>query len=286
MKKSNFITHLILVVLILSIMSSCSIINKNTKTYNKLESLYLSTNYDDVYNEYNAFFNTDDYMSIIQKEQPTNYNDIIDAYKSKYLLSVLYANDDEYVNQFNALTKNISKSDLSILLINMYQILMIDTKNNDELYSKIINALNKNKINSDNASYNELYMSFMYFCQIADENNNDMANSTINQLKDELKDSFNEFWNIEISKYCEALLLNRLYIIFNDTFINACTIEDVLPTVSISYLINVKEFDKEQLSAISNTLCNLSNIVKDDNWKKALNSFAEMATQEQLENGS
>ncbi len=279
MKRLKIVKHFTVAILIVSFLTGCSNLETTKSTYKKLENLYISTDYETVYNEYSDFFNDPQKIEALQKEY-SDYEVIISSYKSKYLVSILCNHKDEYFNQFQKMTKDMSEFDFGKLLLNTYQVLMRDTKENDELCSKIVGALNETEINIENSDYDSLYSAFVCFCNMAIRSRQENAEKTdeiINLLKEKYGKNFQNFWYNESTQYSGILLHNKWYDRFKTVFMATCSVEGYSPALCISYLINMEELDKEQLIFLSDTLYEMSYASKDYTMKEAYKSFAELA---------
>lgn len=287
MKKLNFIKYIIISILIMSMLTGCSVLKPKQSVYKTLEELFVSVDYENVYNEYGNFFNDPSKIEALKKERSDDYEVIISSYQSKYLVSVLCVHKDEYLNQFENMTKDMSEFDFSKLLLNTYQTLMRDTKENDELCSQIVETINETEVNFENSDYASLYSAFVCFCNMtihSRQENADKADEIIVSLKERYGENFQDFWYNESTQYSGILLLNKWYDRFKTVFMSACSVEGYSPAICISYLINMKGLNKDQLTFLSDTLYELSYATEDYNKKEALKEFAELARTQKSKN--
>lgn len=280
MKKIKLIKSVIISILVISILAGCTGFKSQQNVYRKLENLFVSTDYETVYSEYGDFFNDQNKIADLQKERPNDYEDIISSYQSKYLVSILGSHKDEYLDQFEKIRKDMNEFNFRKLILNIYQTLMRDTKENDELYYQLVKAINEIDIDFENSDYDSLYFAFECFCNmiISDKQENcDMVDEIIICQKEKYGENFQDFWYNVSTQYIGVLLHNEWYNRFRTVFISSCSIEGYSPITSISYLINMEELDKEQLNVLADAVYELSNKTEDYNRKEALKKLSELA---------
>ena len=263
----------ICVIAVLLVAIICSYINSKDFYMDRIDDLFLSSDYENVCEEYEKFFNDFDYEKEVSEYYGDSCEDVLVAYKTKYLMALLYTGEQEkFTAQIVRFGNEYDVYDFSNFLMYLYEAYYNETlKETNE--KNVIGLLEESKISFNNEEKNLYYNSFLCFCQFAYGDNN--TTDLVEKIKTQCGDSFSEYWDKECVKYCGSLLLKRDYDRFDKTFIKSYGVD--FNTTSIAIMINRLGCDNEQLQILSDSLRKFSDIVEDRNIKEASRMLAKLA---------
>lgn len=276
MKKTKKIL-IVIVVIVFFVVTALFIHYLTSTAYieKKVDELSNTDNYIEIDRTFIKFFNRQDYKDVMAEKYNEDFNVALCVYEAKLLTTeLILEKSGVYIEYLTRFVNDIEPSQMKHFYENFYHIIITETAQNNELYDKILSQLNEIDVSLGNTDYDNEYASFICFLNFP--SHYEKSEKIIQKLQYNLGDSFGEFWDNECLKYCGALLSLRDYSKFNTVFLKAYQ-DRIFSTKSIAIMINLLNFDKEQLQILSDALIRLSKTQKNANKKKSLEMLACLA---------